>query len=128
MTVTAHAAVFSGAGAAVAGNTAHALWIARSLAATLGLQPVHIRDEDRAAYHAAASIAANFLVTLEDAAETLLATAGADRSMLVPLVRAAVENWAALGGPAALTGPVACGDEARFNASAPPSPSARRTS
>jgi predicted short-subunit dehydrogenase-like oxidoreductase (DUF2520 family) len=32
--------------------------------------------------------------------------------MLVPLVRAALENWAALGGPAALTGPVARGDEA----------------
>jgi predicted short-subunit dehydrogenase-like oxidoreductase (DUF2520 family) len=112
MTVTAHAVVFSGAGAAVVGNTSHALWIARSLATALGLQPVQIRDEDRAAYHAAASIAANFLVTLEDAAEALLATAGADRSILVPLVRAAVENWAALGGPAALTGPVARGDDA----------------
>ena len=112
MTVTAHGAVFAGAGAAVAGNTPHALWVARTLATTLGLQPVHIHDDDRAAYHAAASIAANFVVTLEDAAESLLATAGADRSILIPLVRAAVENWAALGGPAALTGPVARGDDA----------------
>lgn len=52
------------------------------------------------------------LGTLEDAAERLLATTGADRALLVPLVRAAVENWAAVGGPAALTGPVARGDEA----------------
>jgi predicted short-subunit dehydrogenase-like oxidoreductase (DUF2520 family) len=42
----------------------------------------------------------------------LLRTTGADRALLVPLVRAAVENWAALGGPAALTGPIARGDEA----------------
>jgi predicted short-subunit dehydrogenase-like oxidoreductase (DUF2520 family) len=112
MTVTARGADFAGAGAAIAGNTPHALWVARTLATALGLRPVHVHDEDRAAYHAAASIAANFLVTLEDAAESLLATTGADRSILVPLVRAAVENWAELGGHAALTGPVARGDQA----------------
>ncbi len=32
--------------------------------------------------------------------------------MFVPLVRATVENWAALGPERALTGPVARGDEA----------------
>ncbi len=37
--------------------------------------------------------------------------AGATRDALVPLVRAAVENWAAQGAPAALTGPIARGDE-----------------
>jgi predicted short-subunit dehydrogenase-like oxidoreductase (DUF2520 family) len=36
-----------------------------------------IDDADRAAYHAAASIASNFLVTLEAAAERLAAGAGA---------------------------------------------------
>ena len=34
------------------------------------------------------------------------------RELLAPLVRAAVENWAALGAEAALTGPIARGDEA----------------
>ena len=58
------------------------------------------------------SIASNFLVTLEGAAERLAATAGVDRAALVPLVRAAVENWAALGAERALTGPIARGDEA----------------
>lgn len=105
-------AVFAGAGAAVAGNTPHALAIALELARTLGMQPFEIHDEDRAAYHAAASIASNFLVTLADAAETLLASTGVDRAILVPLVRAAVESWAGLGGPTALTGPIARGDEA----------------
>ena len=42
----------------------------------------------------------------------MLRTAGADRTILVPLIRAAVESWATLGAPAALTGPIARGDEA----------------
>ena len=112
MTVTNAGASFAGAGAAVAGSTPRALAFARSLASQLAMTPVEIRDEDRAAYHAAASMASNFLITLEDAAERLLRTTGADRSILVPLVRAAVENWASLGGPAAITGPITRGDEA----------------
>jgi predicted short-subunit dehydrogenase-like oxidoreductase (DUF2520 family) len=96
----------------VAGNSARALAVAQHLASELGMTAVQIADVDRAAYHAAASIASNFLVTLEDAAETLLRTTGADRSILVPLVRAALENWAALGGSEAITGPIARGDEA----------------
>src|SRR4051794_25481484 len=102
---------FAGAGAAVAGSTPAALAAATALAGTLGMTPVTVRDADRAAYHAAASMASNFLVTLEAAAERLAATAGVGRDLLVPLVRATVENWAALG-PAALTGPIARGDTA----------------
>jgi predicted short-subunit dehydrogenase-like oxidoreductase (DUF2520 family) len=60
----------------------------------------------------AASIAANFLITVEAAAERIGATAGLPRAALVPLVRAAVENWAAAGPRQALTGPIARGDEA----------------
>ena len=86
--------------------------MARRFADELGMRAVEIADDDRAAYHAAASMASNFLVTLEDAAETLLATTGADRAMLVPLVRAALENWAVLGGRAAITGPIVRGDDA----------------
>jgi predicted short-subunit dehydrogenase-like oxidoreductase (DUF2520 family) len=112
MTVTTRGASFAGAGAAVAGTTARAEALARRLAAALELQPVTIADEDRAAYHAAASIASNFLVTLEAMAERVAATAGVERALLVPLVRATVENWAQLGPERALTGPVARGDEA----------------
>jgi predicted short-subunit dehydrogenase-like oxidoreductase (DUF2520 family) len=112
MTVTRQTTDFSGAGAAIAGSTARALAVAEHLAASLGMHAVQIADADRGAYHAAASIASNFLVTLEDAAETVLATTGADRSILVPLVRAALENWAAVGAPAALTGPIVRGDDA----------------
>ena len=112
MTVTREGADFAGAGAAVAGTTPHALGVARALADALGLQAVEIADDDRAAYHAAASMASNFLVTLEDAAETILLTAGADRSTLLPLIRATLANWAALGADEALTGPIARRDEA----------------
>src|SRR3954447_15961616 len=76
------------------------------------MRPFAIADEDRAAYHAAAAIAANFLTTIEGAAERLAATAAVPREALVPLVRAAVDNWAALGARAALTGPIVRGDEA----------------
>ena len=100
---------FAGAGAAVAGTTPGALAFAHRLAAGLGMTAIEVPDEDRAAYHAAASIASNFLVTLEAAAERLLE---GDRELLVPLVRRTVDNWARLGAERALTGPVARGDEA----------------
>jgi predicted short-subunit dehydrogenase-like oxidoreductase (DUF2520 family) len=112
MTVTPAGARFEGAGAAIAGSTQRALGLARALAQTLGMNPVEIDDDDRAAYHAAASIASNFLITLEAAAERVAASAGVDRALLLPLVRATVENWGALGPERALTGPVARGDEA----------------
>ena len=111
MTVPGGGASFAGATAAIAGATPRALAFAEELARALGMRPVHVADEDRAAYHAAASIASNFLVTLEGLAERLAASAGIDREPLVALVRASVENWAASGAAQALTGPIARGDE-----------------
>jgi predicted short-subunit dehydrogenase-like oxidoreductase (DUF2520 family) len=112
MSVTTEGASFAGAGAAIAGATPRGLALAGELANALDMQPVEIAEPDRATYHAAASIASNFLVTLEAAAERLGATVGLEREQLVPLVRATVENWARLGPERALTGPVARGDEA----------------
>jgi predicted short-subunit dehydrogenase-like oxidoreductase (DUF2520 family) len=107
MTITHAGGEFAGAGAAVAGTSDRALAFARGLAERLGMRPFAIADEDRAAYHAGAAMASNFLITLETAAERV---AGIDRELLVPLVRATVDTWAAEG-PAALTGPIARGDE-----------------
>jgi predicted short-subunit dehydrogenase-like oxidoreductase (DUF2520 family) len=111
MTLT-EGARLQGAPAAVDGSDEEARDTAAALARLAGLAPFALDAEDRAAYHAAASIASNFLVTLEAAAERLAASAGVRREQLVPLVRATVENWAALGGERALTGPIARGDEA----------------
>jgi predicted short-subunit dehydrogenase-like oxidoreductase (DUF2520 family) len=111
---------FQGAGAAVAGTTSEALEFATSLAERLGMKPFEIDDDGRAAYHAAASVASNFLVTLQAAAESIAAGAGLDRrdarELLVPLVRQTVDNVAELGPEAALTGPIARGDEATVEA------------
>lgn len=106
---------FEGAGAAVAGTTPEALAFATALAARLGMTPFEIDEDGRAAYHAAASMASNFLVALQAAAETIAGGAGLEperaRALLAPLVRQTIENIAELGPEAALTGPVARGDD-----------------
>ncbi len=115
-TITGPGADLRGCGCAIAGSTFEAVELAREIALRLGMEPIEIADSERPAYHAAASIASNFLVTLEGAAEAVAGGAGIEpdeaRRLLGPLVRATVENWIALGPQAALTGPVARGDEA----------------
>lgn len=107
-------AAFQGIGCAVAAHTPDALDTARQLAVALGAHPFTIEDSARAAYHAAASIASNYLVTLQDAAEEVATATGLTRSearaLLAPLVRSTVDNWAAMGPASALTGPIARGD------------------
>jgi predicted short-subunit dehydrogenase-like oxidoreductase (DUF2520 family) len=110
MTVTGAETVLAGAPCAVAGSSPRALAVAEGLAAALGMRAVRIADEDRAAYHAAACVAANYLLGVEDLATRLAASAGLDRAALAPLVRAAVDGWQERGAAAVLTGPVARGD------------------
>ena len=110
-TVSDAGANFAGAGCAIAGSSDRARGAAWDLAVRLGMRPFAVSDADRDLYHAAATLASNYLVTIENAAEGLAATVGVERSLLVPLVRTAVENWARLGGRRALTGPIARGDE-----------------
>ena len=54
-------------------------------------------EADRALYHAAASIASNFLVTLEAIADRLFAAVGVERRHAATLARASLENWARSG-------------------------------
>ena len=107
---------FRGVGCAIAGSSREALELASTLAGRLGMTPFEIDDAGRGAYHAAASVASNFLVTLAAAAETIAAGAGlepqAARALLAPLMRGTVANVEARGPEAALTGPIARGDEA----------------
>jgi predicted short-subunit dehydrogenase-like oxidoreductase (DUF2520 family) len=103
--------VLRGAGAAVDGTSERAVQTAHALAGALGLRATRVEPENRVAYHAAAAMAANFLVALEACAERLATTAGVSREQLAPLVLATAHQWAAMGPEAALTGPIVRGDE-----------------
>lgn len=99
--------LLSGVTFAVAGDP-----MSTSLALRLGGHPVRVEDENRAAYHAAACIAANHLVALMGQAERVAATAGIGLDAVLGLARAALEDVAELGPAGALTGPAARGDTA----------------
>jgi predicted short-subunit dehydrogenase-like oxidoreductase (DUF2520 family) len=98
---------------AVAGSSPEAEAFATELAERLGMRPFSVPEEYRAAYHAAAAIASNFLVALKESAAELLERAGIEdaRELLTPLVLRTALNWSERG-PEALTGPIARGDEA----------------
>ncbi len=61
--------------------------------------PFELPEDGRAAYHAAASMASNFLIALEESAAELLAAAGVEnpREVLAPLVLRTAANWADAG-------------------------------
>jgi predicted short-subunit dehydrogenase-like oxidoreductase (DUF2520 family) len=84
------------------------------LARRLGATPFSLRGVDRAAYHAAAVFASNYVVALHGAAARAWQRAGlpasAARSALLPLTRGAVDAIAEHELPAALTGPLQRGD------------------
>ena len=88
-----------GAFAAVAAETDEASDVGFGLARLLGLEPFRLPDAGRAAYHAGAAIASNYLVTLRRAARSLLEAAGAPPDALDPLIRRTVENDFELTGP-----------------------------
>jgi len=99
-----------GAWFAVAGEP-----IASEVVADLGGHAFAVADADRAAYHAAACIASNHLVALLGQVERVAATAGVPLEAYLDLVRGTVDNVAALGPAAALTGPAARGDWATID-------------
>ncbi len=110
MTLQGASTQLAGAAGAVSATGARAQSIALAIAHGLGMQPMSVPDDKRALYHAAASVASNFLVTLEGAAERAALACGVPRDALVPLVRATVDAWAARGFAGAITGPIARGD------------------
>ena len=93
-----------GAWGAVFSESDEARAVGRWLAETLGLRPFDLADDARSAYHAGASMASNYLVTLRAAARSLLEAAGAPPEALDPLIRGVVDTHFEL------TGPIARGD------------------
>jgi len=100
----------SGVTFAVAGDP-----VARTIAEVLGGRVVEVADDDRAAYHAAACIAANHVVALLGQVERVAASVGLELESFLPLTRAAVDDVAALGPHDALTGPARRGDWATLS-------------
>ena len=89
---------------AVTAETDEARAVGFWLAETLGLRPFELDDANRAAYHAGAAFASNYLVTLRAAAGSLLEAAGAPPEALDPLIRGVMDSGFEL------TGPIARGD------------------
>lgn len=87
---------------------------ARLLVERIGGVPLSLESSQMAAYHAAAAIASNYVVTLLDAAARALTAAGMplDQALaaLVPLARGALDNVADHGAAQGLTGPIRRGD------------------
>jgi predicted short-subunit dehydrogenase-like oxidoreductase (DUF2520 family) len=73
-----------------------------------------LSEKDRIPYHIAGVLASNYVVTLIGAAVALWESFGEDASLareaLLPLLRASVENLAAMPPSTALSGPIARGD------------------
>ncbi len=88
-----------GAFAAVTAENEEARERGFELARLLGLQPFELDDAARPLYHAGASIASNYLVTLHRVASDLFRAAGAPPEALVPLMRRTIENGFELTGP-----------------------------
>ena len=86
------------------------LWMVNALKGT----PVELQADQKALYHAAASLASTYVVTLMSMASDLWAAFGQERGLavraLLPLLQGSVNNIDALGVPLALTGPIARGE------------------
>ncbi|MCX7912084.1 MAG: DUF2520 domain-containing protein [Dehalococcoidales bacterium] len=86
----------------------------KEMASAIGGHAIRLKAQDKVAYHAAAVIASNYLVTLVKMSTDLwktfnVSTEEATRALL-PLVRGTLNNIEHIGLPFCLTGPIARGD------------------
>lgn len=100
------AANLRGAWFAVAGDSD----VTSAIVGALSGRAIAVADADRVAYHAAAAIAANHLVALLGQVERIAASIDVPLEAYLDLARGALDNVAAVGPAAALTGPVARDD------------------
>lgn len=80
-------------------------WV-ETLVSDLGGHVLHVSEDERPAYHLAATMASNFLATLA----WLVEKSGDDLRPYLPLMEGTLANISELGPHAALTGPIARGD------------------
>lgn len=107
----------AGAHVGIEAGTAHRPAL-QALARALGLVPLHLPSpmpaQARAAYHAAANLAASGVLAVLAEAGALWSAAGLEGDQLLaallPLARGALDTAAARGLPGAVSGPIARGD------------------
>jgi len=108
-----------GAYAAIEGDP-RAVTEGRRLAGLLGLTPVELPSSAKAAYHAGAVVASNYVVVLASIAARFAAGAGVPldlaQRIYLPMLMGVAENLQHLSAAAALTGPVRRGDVATLQA------------
>ncbi len=92
-----------------------ALDLAKRIVCQLEGLYIILEGKDKPLYHAACSIASNFLITLLDTASSLLEQTGLEKEMasqiLFPLVQGTLQNVKEFDMGSALTGPIIRGDE-----------------
>lgn len=108
---SAAAASLEGAWCATSGDAG-----STELADVLGMRHFPLADSHRAVYHSTAAVASNHLVALAGQVERLARESGVPFEAFVELMQTTLDNVAALGPSAALTGPVARGDLATVEA------------
>ncbi|MGZ3184339.1 MAG: Rossmann-like and DUF2520 domain-containing protein [Telluria sp.] len=108
------AAQFAGTLCGIEGDAA-ALAVLEPAFQRIGARPVRIDAASKTLYHAASVFASNYLVTVLDAAlrayEAAGIAPGVARELAAPLASETLANVLRMGGPAALSGPIARGDE-----------------
>jgi predicted short-subunit dehydrogenase-like oxidoreductase (DUF2520 family) len=101
-----------GSGIAVTALSGAGYELGERLARDVGGRSFRLADEAKPIYHAAAVFASNYLVAVTALADELFRDAGMREpaELFLPLQRATLDNVAALGPTAALTGPAVRGD------------------
>ena len=99
---------------AIETNSFQTLVLAKELVTAIGGYSFTLDRKVKPIYHAAASIASNYLVTLLAAARDLLVNCGIESEdaipMLLPLVQTSLDNVKVLGPEQGLSGPIVRGD------------------
>jgi predicted short-subunit dehydrogenase-like oxidoreductase (DUF2520 family) len=110
--VDAALARIPGSGIAVTALSEAGYVLGERLARDVGGRPFRLADEAKPLYHAAAVFASNYLVAITALADELFQEAGLSEpaDLFLPLQRATLDNVAAMGPAAALTGPAIRGD------------------
>ena len=101
-----------GSGIAVTALSEAGYVLGERLARDVGGRSFRLADEAKPIYHAAAVFASNYLVAITALADELFRDAGIPEppELFLPLQRATLDNVAAMGPAAALTGPAVRGD------------------